>query len=202
MSKVLAILTIGWAILLTLLAVFWVDLDAPFMPIAGLGELALFFLGAILIVGWGYVAKTIRRYIVPGIAVTFIVGCSFGFVYLPDEVSWKAKFYRHKRGYEARVAEIYQMSQQQLQGLLQENKAAITYKDCSIDLGPPIRVAFVWDGIIDNWYGVIYDPSDTVQQANEKEWSDPSYRELKGIFGGDLVGVTHIEGHWYFCSFT
>jgi hypothetical protein len=172
------------------------------MPIAGFSELALFFLGAILIVSWGYTAKKTQRYIAPGIAVAFIVGCGFGFVYLPDDVSWKAKFYRHKRSYEARVAEVYQMSPQQLQNLVQENKAEIKYKDCSIDLGPPIRVAFVWDGIIDNWYGVMYDPSDTVRQVNEKEWNDPSYGELKNIFGGDLVSVKHIEGHWYFCSFT
>jgi hypothetical protein len=123
MRKILTTLTIGWVISLTLLAVFWVDLDAPFMPIAGLSELALSFLGAFLIVGWGYAAKTTRRYVGPGIAIASIIACGFGFVYLPDEISWKAKFYRHKRSYEARLAEIYQMSPQQIQSLAQENRS-------------------------------------------------------------------------------
>ena len=39
-----------------------------------------------------------------------------------------------------------------------------------VDDGPPVRVAFPKGGLIDNWWGVIYDPSDAVAEA--KGWSE------------------------------
>ncbi len=197
MRKVLTILTSVWTIFLILLAVFWVDLDAPFLPVSAIFTLVIFVLGAILILLWilSIRTETSQKYTIPIFAITFILGCSSGFVFLPDDFSRKAKFYLHKSSYEARVAEIYKMPPQQLEKF-------VNNKDCSVDLGPPIRVAFIWDGITDNWYGVMYDPSDGVQQADPKKWDDPSYQKLKRIFGGDLVSVRHIEGHWYFCWFT
>ena len=77
-------------------------------------------------------------------------------------------------------------------------------KDCYVDPGPPIRVAFVWDGIIDNWYGPVYDPSGKVLEANKfkSNWDDPSLADIKKLFGGDMVGCRHLTGPWYFCSFT
>lgn len=77
-------------------------------------------------------------------------------------------------------------------------------KGCYVDAGPPIRVAFVWDGIIDNWYGPVYDPSGKVLEANKlkSNWEDPSLADIKKLFGGDMVGCRHLTGPWYFCSFT
>jgi hypothetical protein len=36
----------------------------------------------------------------------------------------------------------------------------------TVDPGPPPRVAFSWGGILDNWHGVVYDPTGGVMEAN------------------------------------
>jgi hypothetical protein len=35
-------------------------------------------------------------------------------------------------------------------------------QDCLIDEDPPVRVAFVWYEILDNWTGIVYDPTGAV----------------------------------------
>ena len=73
-----------------------------------------------------------------------------------------------------------------------------------IDRGPPVRMAFVEDGILDNWVGVVYDPTDRVAEARgwgpDNTFTAPP--EIKGLFGGDIVWCDRITGHWYRCSFT
>jgi hypothetical protein len=76
-----------------------------------------------------------------------------------------------------------------------------------VDQGPPVRVAFPKDGIIDNWWGVIYDPSDAVAQAKgwnfdtgEQVFTAPP--EIRTLFGGDLVSCWRLYRHYYSCSFT
>ena len=82
--------------------------------------------------------------------------------------------------------------------------AAIRYL---VDNGPPVRVAFPKEGIIDNWWGVIYDPSDAVAQA--KGWNFDTGKqvftaspEVRTLFGGDLVSCWRIYRHYFACSFT
>jgi uncharacterized membrane protein len=58
------------------------------------------------------------------------------------------------------------------------------------DGGPPRRAALVFGGITDNWLGLVYDPSQTMEDAPEK------------VFGGDLVCSTHLWGPWYLVDFT
>jgi hypothetical protein len=67
-----------------------------------------------------------------------------------------------------------------------------------VDVGPPIRLAFPKDGIIDNWRGVVYDPTDVVARA--QGFSAPA--EITALFGGDLVSCRHLYRHYYFCGFT
>lgn len=195
MKKGLTVLTMVWMGLLILLTVFWVDLYTPFYPLSEIFTFALFVIGAILIVIWvlSIRTETSRNYTIQGIAIALIFCSACGFSLLPVEYCWKAKFYLYKFSYEARVAEVYQLSPQQLQSLDDGTKAEITYKNCSLDFGPPLRVAFFWSGFLNSWYGVIYDPSDTVQLEKTKD---------RRIFGSDLVAVKNIEGHWYFCWFT
>jgi hypothetical protein len=76
-----------------------------------------------------------------------------------------------------------------------------------IDEGPPLRVAFSWGGIIDNWYGIVYDPTGEVMRANEfksdwSNWGDPKLKQVKRLFGGDLLHARKLKPSWYFCSFT
>lgn len=58
-----------------------------------------------------------------------------------------------------------------------------------VDPGPPPRVSFAWGGMLDNWCGVVHDPSGRVL----KHGFDP---------GGVTLHVEHLWGNWYFCSFT
>lgn len=69
------------------------------------------------------------------------------------------------------------------------------------------QVAFAWDGIIDNWYGICHDPTATVLKANilKRDWSnrnDPEYGKAAGMFDGTMTGAEHLWGKWYLCSFT
>ncbi|MCP3869059.1 MAG: hypothetical protein GY703_13345 [Gammaproteobacteria bacterium] len=63
---------------------------------------------------------------------------------------------------------------------------------CKIDPGPPKRLVFSWGGIIDNWIGVVFDPTDGVAQPDRH----------KGLFGGDLVSCQRMTENYYICSFT
>lgn len=78
----------------------------------------------------------------------------------------------------------------------------------AVDPGPPRRVAFSWGGILDNWVGVVYDPTGEVMKADildTETWSnrdDPDYASVAGWFGGSLIRAKHLEGNWYLCWFT
>ena len=73
-----------------------------------------------------------------------------------------------------------------------------------VDAGPPLRVAFPQPGgIIDNWEGVVWDPTDVVRSATG--WRDGTYTAspvAKALFGGDLVACRHVIDHFYRCWFT
>jgi hypothetical protein len=76
-----------------------------------------------------------------------------------------------------------------------------------VDVGPPVRVAFPKDGIVDNWWGIVYDPTDAVAQAKGWEFDGGEQRftapqQVKALFGGDLVSCRHLYKHYYSCSFT
>lgn len=76
-----------------------------------------------------------------------------------------------------------------------------------LDGGPPIRVAFPQPGgIIDNWEGVVYDPTGAVGAATG--WRDGvpgNYSapvRVRVLFGGDLVACRHVRASFYRCWFT
>lgn len=74
----------------------------------------------------------------------------------------------------------------------------------TVDQGPPVRVAFDPDGIIDNWSGVIYDPTGVVMQAKGFDAAGRLIgpETVIALFGGDLVGCRPIWRPYYRCSFT
>jgi hypothetical protein len=77
----------------------------------------------------------------------------------------------------------------------------ITY---NVDAGPPVRVAFNPVGMLDNWSGIVFDPSGEVMIADgfvERGRFGAPERITK-IFGGDLVRCRHLWGDYYTCSFT
>jgi hypothetical protein len=77
-----------------------------------------------------------------------------------------------------------------------------------VDRGPPVRLAFVQPGgIVDNWEGLVYDPSGSVAAA--RGWSHAGGKQeftappaVRGLFGGELVACRHVDGPWYRCWFT
>ncbi len=76
-----------------------------------------------------------------------------------------------------------------------------------IDEGLPIRIAFGWGGVIDNWYGIVYDPTAEVLRArlfksDWANWDDSKLLAVKKLFGGDMTFARHLWGNWYFCNFT
>ena len=75
-----------------------------------------------------------------------------------------------------------------------------------VDAGPPRRVAFVTNpGVVDNWAGVIYDPTDAVASAQAPSWTEAGAAvspEVRELFGGDIVSCRHIDDHFYRCGFT
>jgi hypothetical protein len=72
-----------------------------------------------------------------------------------------------------------------------------------VDRGNPVRVGYGMGGIIDNWYGFVWDPTDKL--ANEDSGSylrNGTRTEMTRLFGGDLVSAARVSGHWYWCTFT
>jgi hypothetical protein len=68
----------------------------------------------------------------------------------------------------------------------------------AVEPGPPLRVAFSWGGLLDNWTGIVHDPGGGVLAANDP--ATPG--EITHLFGATLVRARHLWGAWYFCSFT
>ena len=74
-----------------------------------------------------------------------------------------------------------------------------------VDYGPPVRVAFNPEGMLDNWSGIIYDPSHQVELAKGFDPVSGKFyapERVTKIFGGDLVACRRLYGDYYDCSFT
>lgn len=74
-----------------------------------------------------------------------------------------------------------------------------------VDEGPTIRVAFDPEGFLDNWSGIIFDPTGAVMQADGFDpvtgrFAAPDH--VTKLFGGDLVACRRLHGDYYTCSFT
>jgi len=78
---------------------------------------------------------------------------------------------------------------------------------------PVLRVSFSWGGIIDNWYGIIYDPSGKIMRINESDFKftdqdpgtpkdDKELGKIRMVFGGVLYKAERLGDHWYLCWFT
>jgi len=66
--------------------------------------------------------------------------------------------------------------------------------------GGVLRIAFVTHpGVVDNWAGIIHDPSGEVALARSMGMAPPHIREL---FGGDIVACRHLLDDYFRCSFT
>ncbi|HEY2377944.1 MAG TPA: hypothetical protein VGH98_18365 [Gemmatimonadaceae bacterium] len=133
------------------------------------------------------------------------IGLWFGearIAWIGDEWVFKLHFARMRAEYERIVAEV----QRQPAGDT-TSEGALHGVRYQIDRGPPMRVAFLQPGgMLDNWEGVVYDPTGAVasatgwQQGVAGRFSAPP--NVRVLFGGDLVGCERIENAFYRCWFT
>lgn len=72
-----------------------------------------------------------------------------------------------------------------------------------VDEGPPLRVAFNPQGILDNWSGIVFDPTGEVMKADGFDASGTfrAPQQITKLFGGDLLYCRHLLGDYYSCSF-
>ncbi len=62
---------------------------------------------------------------------------------------------------------------------------------------PPI--AFIDGGLLDNWCGYVYDPTNTLDNlANHSPLPDPAAQ----WFGGRMTSARRLGSGWFYCSFT
>lgn len=126
---------------------------------------------------------------------------SYGTDILKD-LGLQLRFYRFQKEYSEIVAE------------LQSGSIARTGEHLGIaytsENEPDFRVAFSWAGIIDNWYGVIYDPSGKIMHYNKSDpplsghlpITDEELEKISMIFGGVIYKAEHLGGNWYLGWFT
>ena len=87
------------------------------------------------------------------------------------------------------------------------------------EVDPAMRVSFSWGGILDNWKGIIYDPTNELSKIAKNNQIHINYRdrnfptpadeeyikettELKLLFSGVIYKVKKMGNNWYLCWFT
>ena len=136
-------------------------------------------------------------------ALLAIGSISYGTDLIKD-LGLKLRFYRLKPAY----SEIIEKAKLEA-GPQKGTHLGIRYES---ETDPVFRVSFSWGGIIDNWYGIIYDPSGKIMRCNE---SDPRFpdqgpevpedkerSQIRMVFGGVLYKAEKLSDHWYLCWFT
>lgn len=129
------------------------------------------------------VALRRRRSRRPAYAVMIILALWCAWIYLPvrDVGLW------------VRLSVEAPRMEQALDELRQGREpACVAEKSCDIDPGPPHRVAFNWGGLIDNWAGIVVDPTDSIMDIERN----------RAVFGGRLMGCRSLRPHLYLCSFS
>lgn len=194
-SKLIFILSLVWLLTACLRFLFYHELNDVLWMLTFLVD------GAFLLFGLGLaIALVCLRSLTSIISSACLLAFAGAFFF--TSVGWKTgtlfRFWRLQSQYEQQVAEILQLPDVEAEG----RKGSVI-----VDLGPPRRIAFSWGGIIDNWTGIVYDPSGEVLKAqNFKEdwsnWDDPSLQHVRRLFGGDLRSAWHLWGPWYYCAFT
>lgn len=117
---------------------------------------------------------------------------------LGDAAIFRYRFMTRRAAYERIVAEAERTRAVSYCG----EREGISFK---VDARPPVRVAFLLPGgTIDDWEGVIYDPTGEVLKA--QGWTRPGKLSapagVRELFGGDLVTCRHAGGRYYRCWFT
>ena len=149
-----------------------------------------------------------RRSSEVGLALAMPLGALVLWLALPhitragDQFLFTQRFATLHARYEALVAEVRRTGAPSPQTWT--TRGGIQFQ---VDSGPPVRVAFLQPGgILDNWEGVVYDPTGRVTTATGWRAGVPgnysAAPDVVGLFGGALVRCEPIEGAYYRCWFT
>ena len=202
-------LVLGWlcvGVVVALLQRPLTDVLWILAPLVGVGYLAL---------GVGLAGYTAWRSFGPAraprstvlLALGAVLGLALGAVplaQLGSVLTFRTRYWLHHDDYSRIVDSVITARASKTDSLVEPNREERYY----VDAGPPVRLAFIQPGgFLDNWEGVVYDPTGVVEAARgwsfasgEQEFTAPL--EVRRLFGGDIVACGHIEGPWYRCWFT
>ena len=148
--------------------------------------------------------------IVPLVGLLLVGVISYG-TNLTTDLGDKLRFLRYEKKY---VQIIEKINTKKISSNGSVN--GISY-DTEVD--PVMRVSFSWGGILDNWKGIIYDPTNKLSKTAKNNQIHINYRdrnslttadeeyikettELKLLFGGVIYKVKKMGNNWYLCWFT
>lgn len=186
----------GWAVFALLIDIFWMDLYDRLAEIFLLFPLAL-CVGAVWL-ACSFAARGFReRAWTPAVLLlAALVAVGTLQAWVGKEIGVLVRFHALKPRYEAIVKAI------------EAGEVPSAGTRFIVEKGPPARVAFPWPGgILDNWRGVVYDPSGLLRKTSVSgpdmfSSSDPAVRDAIGWFGGQMRRCEALGGDWYFCYFT
>lgn len=193
MQHPLALLTTLWLVaVLARFALFFEIRNAVGVFLDWLPGLLLLVAGGVLAIGW--LLRLLRNRprrpsrLLPALGIVVVIILLWG-LHLGPRIGTAARLWRLEDDY----LEIVSNIRDNPDAPLPDSGHAVR-----IDPGPPLRIAFSWGGLLDNWAGVVHDPDGGVLAVNDPESASPT----RLIFGGTLYHARHLWGPWYFCAFT
>lgn len=206
---------VGWPVVIlatwTVCGLLLAALERPLVEVlwlgAGLVYLAYALIGlclAVVIFAFGVSEKNVPACLV---ALLFlVVGPTLWFAE-PDLAEWgtiqvrRYRVWRDLPRYEKIVQKMTEFRPSEPAG----EEDGIRYR---VDSDSPLRVAFPQPGgLLDNWEGVVYDPTGEVQKA--QGWTEVNGQQaftapdhVRRLFGGSIVSCVHIHRDYYRCWFT
>ena len=148
--------------------------------------------------------------IVSLVGLLFVGVISYGTNFTTD-LGDKLRFNRYKKEY-VKIIDKIKLNEISAKGKFE----GVNYDS---ETNKVTRVSFSWGGIIDNWKGIVYDPTNELSKIAENNGIHINYikgksltptekqhiketTELKMLFGGVIYKVEKITDNWYLCWFT
>lgn len=123
-----------------------------------------------------------RRFFVALSLSVFVIAVWGIWILAPTrEVGKTVKFWYEEADYLMAVEELKRTG----------NPRCVALGKCGIDDGPPLRLVFSWGGLLNNWGGVVYDPSGLVMYQVRP----------RSLLGSELIRCEHLKEDFYLCGF-
>lgn len=192
-----------WLVVGLLLRVFWFEIFASIFIWAMALDFIWLLAGLVLLI---ITTKHLWTRWKPGIGVINLISyVLLGLLmwFYGDLIAFQIRFEIYRPHYEGIVKELYSNREK-----VNDNFISYGTTKVYIDDGPPRRIAFpLPGGIVDNWCGVVYDPTDEVLKINEikpdmSNLHDSKFQTVRELFKGDMYHARPLGKHWYLCWFT